>query len=85
MSTHTAIATTAKGAIDTIQVPTEEPGTEEILLKVEYAAMIPPDAYIADRGFLVSSYPLTLGFTAAGTVVKVGSGVKDLKAGDRVC
>ncbi|KAF9447809.1 GroES-like protein [Macrolepiota fuliginosa MF-IS2] len=83
MSTHVAIATTAKGVINTIQVPTEEPGSEEVLIKVEYAAMIPPDAYIADRGFLVSSYPLTLGFTAAGTVAKVGSGVEDLKPGDR--
>lgn len=29
--------------------------------------------------------PMVLGHEAAGTVVKVGSGVTDLKAGDRVC
>jgi NADPH:quinone reductase-like Zn-dependent oxidoreductase len=85
MATHTAIATTAKGKIDTILVPTEDPASEEVLMKVEYSAMIPPDAYVVDRGFFVSEYPVILGFTAAGTVLKVGSNIKDLKPGDRVC
>jgi NADPH:quinone reductase-like Zn-dependent oxidoreductase len=85
MSTHIAIATTAKAEIGTIRVPTEEPGNEEVLIKVEYAAMIPPDAYIVDRGIFVSEYPFILGFTTAGTISSVGRDVKDLKPGDRVC
>ncbi len=83
--THTAIATTAKGVVGTIQVPTAEPGSEEVLIKVDYAAMIPPDVYIADRGFIIGdSYPFILGFTVAGTVSKIGNDIKDLKPGDRV-
>ncbi|KAF5352562.1 hypothetical protein D9756_006066 [Leucocoprinus leucothites] len=85
-STHVAIASTSKGKLGTVRVPTEEPAGGEVLIKVEYSAMIPPDAYIVDRGFLVSEadYPVIVGFTAAGTVVKVGKDVRDLKPGDRV-
>jgi hypothetical protein len=32
-STHTAVAITAKGVIDAIQVPTKKPGAGEVLLK----------------------------------------------------
>ncbi|TFK42016.1 chaperonin 10-like protein [Crucibulum laeve] len=84
MSTHTAIATTAKGQLNAIQVPTESPAEGEVLLKVEYAAMIPFDGYVTDRGYAVQEYPMVLGFGAAGTVEKVGTGVEDLKVGDRV-
>ncbi|KAJ3563575.1 hypothetical protein NP233_g8851 [Leucocoprinus birnbaumii] len=86
LPTHTAAAAISKGKIALVQVPTEEPTGDEVLIKVEYSAMIPPDAYMADRGFLVTEkdYPVILGFTAAGTVAKIGSGVKDLKPGDRV-
>jgi len=85
VATHSAVATTAKGVVSTIQVPTTEPGSEEVLVKVEYAAMIPPDVYIVDKAFIIGeSYPFTLGFTVAGTVAKVGNDIKDLKPGDRV-
>lgn len=84
MSHHTAIATTAKGEIDAIQVPTRAPGAGEVRIKIEYAGMIPFDTYVTDRGFYVQSYPVVLGFTSAGTVAEIGSGVEDLKVGDRV-
>lgn len=83
-SVHTAIATTFKGQLEAIQVPTEVPGKGEVLIKVEYAALVPFDAYVTDRGFYVKRYPVILGFNAAGTVAKVGLGVHDLKSGDRV-
>lgn len=86
VTTHTAIAAVSKGVVNTIEVPTGEPGNEEVLIKVEYAAMIPPDAYIVDKGFIIGdSYPFIVGFGAAGTVAKVGGDIKDLKPGDRVC
>lgn len=84
MSTHTAIAATAKGQFDAIQVPTHPPVEGEVLIKVEYAAMIAFDTYVVDRGFYVQSYPMTLGFSASGTVAELGSGVNDLKVGERV-
>lgn len=85
MSTHTAIATTAKGVVHTLQVPTEEPQEDEVLVKVEYSAVIPPEVYMVDNGKYVEQYPVILGFTVSGTVIKVGSNIKDLKPTDRVC
>ena len=84
MPTHTAIATTAKGEFDAVQLPTEAPGEGEILLKVEYSSLIAFDTYVADLGYGVESYPTVLGFNASGTVAKLGSGVEDLSVGDRV-
>ncbi|XP_006453991.1 hypothetical protein AGABI2DRAFT_196626 [Agaricus bisporus var. bisporus H97] len=84
MSTHTAIATTAKGVVHTLQVPTEEPQEDEVLVKVEYSAVIPPEVYMVDSGKYVEQYPVILGFTVSGTVMKVGSNIKDLKPTDRV-
>jgi NADPH:quinone reductase-like Zn-dependent oxidoreductase len=84
MSTHTAIAATAKGKFDAIQVPTETPGEGEVLIKVAYASMIAFDTYVTDRGFYVQEFPAILGFSAAGTVERIGLGVDDLKVGDRV-
>lgn len=84
MSTHTAIAATAKGQFDAIQVPTEDPKSGEVLIKVAFAAMIAFDTYVTDRGYYVQEYPLILGFNASGIIASVGEGVDDLKPGDRV-
>ncbi|KAF8217022.1 GroES-like protein [Mycena galopus ATCC 62051] len=84
MPTHTAIATLAKGKFDAIQVDTPNPGASQVLLKVAYASMIAFDTYITDLGYAVGDqYPITLGFNAAGTVVKTGEG-SSLAVGDRV-
>ncbi|KAJ3510522.1 hypothetical protein NLJ89_g4624 [Agrocybe chaxingu] len=84
MSTHTAIAAVAKGKFDAIQVTTETPGEDEVLVKVAYGAMIAFDTYVTDRGFYVQEYPWTLGFSGAGTIERLGAGVNDLSVGDRV-
>jgi Zn-dependent alcohol dehydrogenase len=84
MSTHAAVAITAKGVIDTIEVSSEEPLDDEVMLKVECTAVIPPEVYMVDKGMFIESYPYILGFTSAGTVMKVGSYVKDIKPNDRV-
>lgn len=84
MSVHTAVAATTKGQIDVIQVPTRAPNADEVLLKVEYAAMIAFDTYVTDLGFFVDKFPMTLGFSASGTVSDLGPGVEGLKVGDRV-
>lgn len=84
MATHTAIATTSLGVFEEIQVPTAQPDAGQILLKVEYASMIAFDTYQTDLGYMVSEYPLILGFNGAGTVAQVGPDVLDLKVGDRV-
>lgn len=81
---HIAAATTAKGEVKVIVVPTKAPAPGEVQIRVEYGAMIPPDVYAADFGLFVSSYPSILGFSTAGTVNQIGDGVKDLKVGDKV-
>jgi NADPH:quinone reductase-like Zn-dependent oxidoreductase len=85
MSSRTAIATTAERVVDVLQVPTEESREDEVLIKVEYSAMISPEVYMVDQGKLIQQYPLVLGFTISGTVIKIGSNIKDLKPTDRVC
>ncbi len=85
MSTHVAIAAVAKGYFDEIHVPTEKPQHGEVLLKAEYASLIAFDTYVADLGYATDTFPMVLGFNAAGTVVELGPGVDDLKIGDRVC
>ncbi|KAF5345149.1 hypothetical protein D9758_009698 [Tetrapyrgos nigripes] len=82
--THTAIATTSIGNFDVIQVPTGKAGDGQVLLKHEYAAMIPFDTYVNDFGYITPKFHMIFGFSAAGTIVEVGSGVDDLKVGDRV-
>ena len=60
MSKHLAIATTALGVFDEIQVSTEKPGFEEVLIKNEFGAMIPFDGYQTDMGYHLSEYPAVL-------------------------
>ena len=53
-------------------------------IKVEYTAPIPFDTYQSDLGYTVDEWPIVLGFSASGTVAKLGEGVPGLKVGDRV-
>lgn len=82
--THTAIAATAVNVVEAVQLPTPSPGPDQVLVKVEYAAIIAFDTYQVDLGFYVQGYPLPLGSNASGTVVEVGDGITDLAPGDRV-
>ncbi|KAL5494804.1 hypothetical protein ACEPAI_266 [Sanghuangporus weigelae] len=84
MSTHFAVATTARGILEQVQLPTPQPGPGNVLIKVHYTALTPPDTYQLDRGFMVSDYPCVLGLASAGVVKAVGNGVTDLKEGDKV-
>jgi NADPH:quinone reductase-like Zn-dependent oxidoreductase len=82
--THTAVATISVNQFDVIQVPTPKPGEGEVLIKVAYAAMIAFDTYMNDLGYLATTFPMTFGFSASGTIAEVGPGIHDLKVGDRV-
>ncbi|KAJ7066370.1 chaperonin 10-like protein [Mycena amicta] len=84
MPTHTAIAATAKGTFDAIQVETPtSPGPGKVLVRVAYASMVAFDTYITDLGIGVVEYPVVLGLNVAGTVKHVGEGVEGLQEGDR--
>ena len=65
-------------------VPVSKPGSGEILVKVEAAALNPLDWKIQAYGLIVEKYPAVLGFDGAGTVVEVGEDVTSFAVGDRV-
>lgn len=84
MSTHAAVCTVAPRApLEIRQVPTPTPGEGEVQVRVEWTASTPLDLHQNDGGLLVK-HPQVLGDGTAGTVVKVGPGVKKLKLGDKV-
>ncbi|KAL1755530.1 chaperonin 10-like protein [Schizophyllum commune] len=83
-TTHRAVAALSPGSWDVISIPTPEPDPGEVSIKVEYTALIPFDTYQSDLGYIVNEWPIVLGFSASGTVAKLGEGVPGLKVGDRV-
>lgn len=86
MSTHRGVAITAIGSLKVLNLPTPEPGPDEVLIHVHYAALIPFDGYQLDKGYALSAddLPRVVGFASAGLVKAVGTNVKDLREGDRV-
>jgi NADPH:quinone reductase-like Zn-dependent oxidoreductase len=67
------------------RVPRPNPGPREVLVKVEAAGVGLWDAWIrAGKSMLPQPLPLTPGSDLAGEIVAVGSGVSDLRVGDRV-
>jgi NADPH2:quinone reductase len=76
------------GAPDVIQygeLPTPEPKTGEVLVRVGAAALNPIDTYIRAGGVNMPRQPKHIpGCDLAGTVEAVGSQVRRFKVGDRV-
>ncbi|XP_010450880.1 PREDICTED: putative quinone-oxidoreductase homolog, chloroplastic [Camelina sativa] len=70
-----------------VQVPVPSPRHNEVLLKVEATSINPIDWKIQKgtvRPFLPRKFPFIPATDVAGEVVEVGTGVKNLKAGDKV-
>jgi NADPH2:quinone reductase len=63
--------------------PTPSPGPGQALIKVDAAGVNFIDVYHR-TGLYPRDLPFTLGVEAAGTVTAIGSGVNNLRAGDRV-
>lgn len=86
-----AIQYTAFGQSDVIQLTTIDKPTithdNEVLIEVKAATVNPLDIKIR-MGFMEKVYPVQMPFTpgldAAGTVIAVGAGVTQFKAGDEV-
>ncbi len=69
----------------TVQVnDVPKPGPDDLLIKIEAAALNPVDWKIIEIGLFLDKYPAVLGLDGAGTVVAVGTNVTDFKIGDRV-
>ncbi|KAI0819843.1 GroES-like protein [Trametes gibbosa] len=75
---------TKQGPLVLKDVDVPKPDPEQILIRVEAAALNPADWKIQVLGLLVEGFPSVLGVDAAGTVVEVGDSVKGFAVGDRV-
>lgn len=64
--------------------PYTSPPKEHVVIKVRCVAIDPIDWILQDNDFFGLKYPAILGLDIAGEVVEVGSGVDDLKVGQRV-
>ncbi|MEE4239890.1 MAG: NADPH:quinone reductase [Desulfopila sp.] len=68
-----------------VEVDVPEPGSEDVLVKVEAIGVNPVDTYIrAGQYPLLPPLPYVPGKDVCGTVINVGDGVKKWKEGDRV-
>ena len=67
------------------EVSDPQPGPEEVLLKVRYAALNPADAFLAQGLYPAKpTLPHILGRDGVGDVEAVGSRVEDIRMGDTV-
>src|SRR6185503_11996814 len=70
-----------------IQIP-ETLGAHDVRIALHTVGVCGSDVHYYDTGAIgkfVVREPMVLGHEAAGTIIEVGSGVKNLKVGDRVC
>ncbi len=81
--TPAAILTVPRGAVTVASVPVGEPGTGEVLIKMEACGLCHSDLFVASLEKL-PLLPLTLGHEGIGRVQAVGAGVAGLAIGDRV-
>jgi NADPH2:quinone reductase len=65
------------------QVPTPQPGPNEVLIRHEAIGLNYIDVYFRS-GLYKTNLPATLGMEGAGTVVALGDNVTDLAPGDRI-
>ncbi len=68
-------------------IPTPEPGPDQVLVRVKAASLNPLDVKLhsgAMHGFFPLAFPYTLGTDLTGTVERTGPGVTGWRAGDAV-
>jgi NADPH2:quinone reductase len=72
------------GGLRLADLPNPVAQPEEVVLQVQYAALNPADRYLAENLYPAKPrLPHILGRDGMGTVVEVGSGVNDVRVGDR--
>ena len=83
-----AIRVTAFGGPEVLkleEVPTPQPGPDEVLVRIHAAGVNPVETYIRAGTYArLPNLPYTPGNDAAGVVEQVGADASEFKAGDRV-
>ena len=67
-----------------VELPKPEPGTHDLLVRVEAVSVNPVDTKVRAPKPQVEAQPKVLGYDAAGVVEAVGAGVRGFQPGDRV-
>jgi len=81
-----AVVLTAPNEYGVEWVDIPKPVAGEVLVKVMSVAVCGSDPpLLACESYQALNFPFTIGHEFSGEVVEVGEGVKELKAGDRVC
>ncbi|KAH9918296.1 chaperonin 10-like protein [Fomitopsis serialis] len=81
---HALLLNSRQGSFSVGTTPVPEPGPNEVLIRVEAAALNPVDWKIQAYGVVVETYPAVLGSDIAGVVEQVGLNVTSFEPGDRV-
>ena len=72
------------GALRLAEIPDPTLGPGDVLLKMQYAALNPADRYLLEKHYPATPpLPHVLGRDGIGTVVTIGSGVANLRIGDK--
>src|ERR1700722_19730718 len=80
---RTAIVPSANSAWELREVPTPEPGPNQVLIKIRASGMCYTDVH-QTHGAFPGDFPRTLGHEPVGEIVAIGPGVTARKVGDRV-
>jgi len=67
------------------EVPTPEPKSGEVLIKIKAAGICHSDVHYRDGVSSVGRLPISLGHEVAGEIEEVGKNAVDFQKGDRVC
>jgi L-iditol 2-dehydrogenase len=72
------------GRLEITDIPTPQPGPDDVLVKVEACGICGSDVHGYDGGSGRRLPPIVMGHEAAGTVAMIGAKVADLREGDPV-
>lgn len=79
-----AIRFEAGGSVKLVEIPTPQPGPEDVLVQVLAAGVCRTDLHLLDEVKAGEREPLVPGHEIAGRVAKVGSDVYAVSVGDRI-
>jgi len=78
-----AVVPSINGKWEVKEVPSPQPGTNQVLIKIHASGICYTDVHIT-KGALGVKFPHTIGHEPAGEIVALGEGVTTRKVGDRV-
>ena len=72
-------------ALELVELPSEEPEHSEAIVSMDAVGMhIADGLFVRGREMITREMPCVPGFEGVGTISKIGTGVKNLKEGDKV-